>query len=75
MHTVNLVNKQQNIVKQRSISCKPIVELKQDDKTYSKITKRRQGKRKEGTNNIQDRLKMNRKVNLSKHIINYIEYK
>lgn len=75
MHTVNLVNKQQNIVKQRSISCKPIVELKQNDKTYSKITKRRQGKRKEGTNNIQDRLKMNRKVNLSKHIINYIEYK
>ena len=28
MHTVNLVNKQQNIVKQRSIACKPIVELK-----------------------------------------------
>lgn len=75
MHTANLVNKQQNIVKQRSIACKPIVELKQNDKTYSKITKRRQGKRKEGTKNIQDRFKTNKKVNLSKHIINYIEYK
>ena len=34
VHTANLVNKQQSIVKRRSVACKPIVELKQNDKTY-----------------------------------------